>query len=300
MSHVARVNDIQPGDAARHGEHESAEIAREHYENFNIGAFFLSKRVRQDLYNIYAFCRLADDLADEYSGVSSAEEALDSWESMLDDANRGVATMPLFVALGNTIRNNELSIENFKDLLKAFRWDIKKTRWDNWQELREYTKLSADPVGRIVLELHDCRKTDYFALSDNICTALQLANHWQDVAEDFVRGRIYLPVDDMKNFGVSEDDFARRNCSKAFIELMKFEVNRARELFKEGMPLLNQVDHRLRMQLALYIYGGIGALDAIERAGYDVLNNNAKLSRTAKLRVLIKATIKWLSLLTSR
>ena len=179
-------------------------------------------------------------------------------------------------------------------LLQAFRIDLVKVRWQSWDELRQYTRLSADPVGRIVLELFGYRHPDYFALSDKICTALQLANHWQDVAEDWQRGRLYIPQEDLQRFGVSEDEIARHQASDGFRELMAFEVDRARRLFYEGRALLRMVRGSLALQLQLYWNGGVAALEAVRKVGYDVLNRSARLGPGAKLKVAATAAARWL------
>ena len=269
------------------GEHLSRSAAQGHYENFSIGVFLLPKRLRQDLFNVYAFCRSADDIADELTEGIDPITALDRYEQLFDDAVDGRTSDPIFAALGSTIRRRNLSLEPFRNLLKAFRLDLVKTRWTDWNDLREYTRYSADPVGRIVLELCDQSQPEFFALSDNICTALQLANHWQDVGEDWERGRIYIPQEDMNKFGVTEQQIAQRQFNEQFQRLMEFEVRRARELFREGRPLIEMVGKPLNAQLFLYWRGGMAALDAVERIGYDVLNYPARVGRSAKFKIAI-------------
>lgn len=276
-------------DVVKSGEKLSREIARNHYENFTVSSFFISSRLRQDHFNIYAFCRLADDFSDETVDKSQASASLDHWETLLEIAACETVTDPLFAALGDTIRRRRLSIQPFRDLLAAFRHDLNIKRYQTWDELREYTRLSADPVGRIILELHDQKDPDYFALSDKICTALQLANHWQDVREDYLRGRIYLPLEDLRRFEVSEDTIAERRFSPHFRELMLFEIQRARRYFEEGKQLLSLVPFPLKCQLALYWYGGVSALNAILRVQTDVLNHSAKLNTFDKAKILAKS-----------
>ncbi len=283
-----------PNDADRivSGEAVSRELTLSHYENFTVAARFLPSRLRQDLFNIYAFCRLADDFADECFDETIAESSLRRWEALLIEAASGTVSNPLFNALGDTIRRRRLSLCLFQDILAAFRLDLHKKRYLNWNELREYTRLSADPVGRIVLELNDFRNPDFFALSDNICTALQLVNHVQDVYEDWQRGRIYLPQQDMITFAVSEENIDKRQATDNFKRLLKFETERTRQLFKAGFPLLRKVSRKLAPQLALYWGGGMAAVRAIERVDYDVLNCSTKLNRLDKLKVVIKA-LRW-------
>jgi len=264
----------------------SRSLARSHYENFTVASWILPPRLRQDFFNVYAFCRLADDLADESDDPARSELLLNRWEELLNQAGEGGSKEPPFAALGETIRRRNLSLEPFRNLLTAFRMDLQKRRWKNWEELKEYTRHSADPVGRIVLELFGLKNPDYFAHSDKICTALQLANHWQDVAEDWERGRIYLPEEDLIRFRVTEEQIASRRMSIEFEELMMFEVKRARDLFREGYQLLKEVRGVLRIQLALYWGGGMAVLDRIERIGWDVLNSSAKLTAGDRWRVV--------------
>ena len=293
MKTDARANAVA-GSITLHGELRSKELARGHYENFSIAAFFLPKRLRQDLFNIYAFCRIADDIADECTDENQAAVSLEQMENDLESILIEDTDNPLFSALAGTIKRHSLSLEPFRKLLRAFRMDLDKKRWETWDDLRHYTRHSADPVGQVVLELFGYRNPDYFALSDKICTALQLANHWQDVRRDWDRGRIYIPFEDMKRFGVKEKEIADRSVTDSFRELMTFEVERARRLFFEGFPLLNMVAPKLRLQLALYWCGGMEALNAIERVNYDVLNCSTKLTFGSKMKVVCKALYRWL------
>lgn len=272
----------------RQGENISRKLATQHYENFAVAARFIHGRYKQDLFNIYAYCRLADDFADEESNQAVAETALKRWEHLLETSIGGVVSDPLFNALADTIQRRRLSLQPFKDLLRAFRQDLHKKRYASFSELNNYTKLSADPVGRIVLELYNHRNTEYFALSDKICTALQLANHWQDVGKDFGRGRIYIPLDDMQMFGVSEQMISEKNANSEFRNLVKFEVNRARDLFHEGRELIKLVERPLRVQLEMYWSGGMAALDAIESVDYDVLNNDTSVTRWNKAKIAVR------------
>ncbi len=294
MAEHARATDNDAGKAASTGERKSRELARGHYENFEIAAFILPKRLRQDLYNVYAFLRLADDLADESPDESEAQNVLSDWGKSLETANDNDVSDPIISALRSTIRRHRLSLEPFRRLLYAFRMDLTTKRWNSWDDLKHYTRHSADPVGRIVLELFDHHDPDFFALSDKICTALQLVNHWQDVREDWDRGRVYIPRDDMRRFGVNEEDIALRLVTDRFRKLMTFEVERARSLFLAGLPLLKMVNRRLELQLALYWGGGMRALRAIERVDYDVLNRSAGLTAGDKRWVVFSALKRWI------
>ncbi len=278
------------------GERSNRKLANEHYENFSVASFFIPKRLRQDLYNVYAYCRLADDIADESGSKADALSALDDWERLLEASVAGQPVPPLFEALGATIRRHNLSLDPFRDLLKAFRLDIVKTRWADWNDLRDYTRYSADPVGRIVLELFGYRIQELNTLSDNICTALQLANHWQDVREDWKRGRIYIPQCDLERFEVTEDDIASRRFSDRFQRLMTYEVQRARQMFQEGKALINLVSKPFDVQLYMYYRGGMAALDAVERINYDVLNHPAKVGWQGKMTIACGVLYRWMRL----
>jgi len=294
MADNARVKEDAAGKAASTGERKSRNLARGHYENFNIAAFILPNRLRQDIYNIYAFLRLADDLADECLDDHKAEEALSNWGDNLQTPAVEEIKEPVIKALRGTIKRHGLSLEPFQKLLSAFRMDLATKRWETWDDLRNYTRHSADPVGHIILELFNYSNPDYFALSDKICTALQLANHWQDVLEDWDRGRVYIPQEDLRRYFVSEDEIALGSATDRFRELMTFEVERARNLLLEGLPLLWKVNYRLRLQLALYWCGGMGALQAIERVNYDVLNRSARLTTSDRILVVINAVKRWM------
>jgi len=251
----------------------------------------LPGRLKQDLYNIYAFLRLADDIADECVVEIEADRVLQDWAKDMETEQIDADTNPVIRALRTTIERRNLPLDPFQKLIAAFRLDLTEKQWQTWDDLRHYTKHSADPVGHIVLSLFGYRDPDFFALSDKICTALQLTNHWQDVYEDFNRGRIYIPQEDLRRFDVSVAEIEQRSTSDRFKKLMTFEVERARSLFLEGFPLLDKVDRKLKFQLSLYWHGGMNALDAIERIDYDVLNRSARLHLGDKLRVGLKSVL---------
>jgi squalene synthase HpnC len=288
-----RINgDIEINDnLINQGEAYSRDLVQSHYENFSVAARILPRQKRQDLYNIYTFCRLADDFADNAISIDDAGSKLHNWELSLEAAASGDVNDPFFNALGNTIRRQNLSLEPFKRLLQAFRLDLIKNRYATRRELSDYTHLSANPVGTIVLELYGYKNSDLFALSDKICTALQLANHWQDVAEDYDRGRIYIPLEDMQRHGVDERTIADKDANTNFRALVKDEVDFARTMFAEGKDLIFRVNGWLRLQLGLYFEGGMSALSAIERNNYDVLNNSSKLRKFDKLAVLFRSSL---------
>ena len=269
----------------RQGREYSRKLANSHYENFAVASWLLPSDIRRDLFNIYAFSRMADDAADENQVGNTPAEKLDEIEQRLEAAVQGVLNDPLSVALGETINRRELPLQLFKDLLSAFRIDLTKTRYANWAELNEYTKLSANPVGRLVLHLYGEKKTINFDYSDKICTALQLANHWQDIREDFFKGRIYIPQEDLNRFGVTEADIEKGNFNNNFRDLMIFEVDRAEQWFEDGKPLLKQVRGSLAAQLEMYWRGGMAALNAIRKIDYNVLQNSPKVSRHDKIKI---------------
>ena len=247
----------------------AALMARAGSENFPVASRLFPASVRGHLLALYGFARLTDELGDELAGDRLA--ALDWLESELDRAYAGTATHPLLVRLGATLSECRLPRDPFLRLIAANRVDQRVSRYERFEDLLEYCALSANPVGELVLGVIGGASRPRVALSDRICTALQLAEHWQDVAEDYRRGRIYLPAQDMRRFAVSEDDLAGTHASPALRSLVAFEVERARELLRQGEPLLATFDGRLRLGLAGYVAGGRAALGAIERAHYDVL-----------------------------
>ena len=257
-----------------------------HYENFPVGLFI--PRVRRPyVYALYAFARAADDFADEpiYEGVR--QEKLAEWERLLDAAYRGEAEGPIFVALGETVRRFAIPKQLLLDLLSAFRQDVDKTRYQSWQELVDYCRRSADPVGRLVLLVFEQAGEDLAPLSDAICTGLQLANHWQDAAIDYQRGRIYIPEELLRRHGVAEWDFAGRRVSDAWRGLMGELISRSRELFERGRPLCDRVSRELRFEMRLTWLGGMSILDRIEAVGGDVFERRPKHS------ALDKAALAW-------
>jgi squalene synthase HpnC len=246
-----------------------AVMARAGGENFPVASRVLPRRLRRDLLAVYGFARLVDELGDSAAGDRLA--ALDWLEGELDAALAGRASNQLMVALAPTLREHSLSREPFVRLIEANRMDQRRSRYETWAQLRGYCSLSADPVGEIVLALLDAATPRRIALSDLICTALQLTEHCQDVAEDLARGRIYLPLEDLERFGVSETDLGAAHAGAPLRAVLAFEVQRARTLLDEGAPLIAELRGRGRLAVAAFVAGGRAALRAIERAGYDVL-----------------------------
>lgn len=259
-------------------------LTRNHYENFSVGSRLLPARLRPHFYSIYAFSRGVDDLGDEAEGDRLA--LLDLWESQLDACYGGTPSHPHFVALAETIRLFDIPAEPFKRLIEANRRDQTIVRHNTYADLLEYCTYSANPVGHLVLYLGKVREPDLHALADHTCTALQLTNFWQDVKRDNAIGRIYIPLEDLERFGISEEQISNGATNESFRSLMRFEVDRARQLFVDGYPLIDHLDRTLKSDLALFIRGGLSILQAIERQNYDVLSTRPTLSKLAKAKIL--------------
>jgi squalene synthase HpnC len=266
-------------------------LATSHYENFPVVTWFLPKPLRQHFYNVYAYCRISDDLGDEVGDKRQSLQLLDQWEVELVQCYSGEPRHPVFVALRETVREFGIPQHEFSDLLQAFRQDQLVTRYPRFSDLLGYCRYSANPVGHLVLYLGGYRDAERQKLSDYTCTALQLANFWQDVAPDFEKGRIYLPLEDFAKFGVSESDLADRRATPEFLAMMKFEVDRAREWFQRGLPLARKVDRRLALDIELFSRGGLAILRAIERQGYDVLQSRPVISKRRKILLLARAAL---------
>jgi squalene synthase HpnC len=266
-------------------------LARSHYENFSVATWFLPAKLRQHFYNVYAYCRISDDLGDEVGDPQQSLELLDQWESELNACYSGTPRHPVFVALAGTVRQFAIPQNEFSDLLIAFRQDQTVTRFETFDDVLGYCRYSANPVGHLVLYLCGYSDTQRQQLSDFTCTALQLANFWQDVAVDYQKGRIYLPLEDLRRYGVTGDDIGRSQATPAFLELMKFEVGRAREWFKRGLPLISMVNHELAIDLELFSRGGQEILNAIERQRYNVLRRRPVISKPRKLWLVARAAM---------
>jgi len=266
-------------------------MARTHYENFPVGSLLIPKRLRKHVYSIYAFARTADDFADEgyeTSGLTEAERlaALDDWQRRLEDCYAGKADHPVFIALAATVQELGLPNKLLGDLLSAFKQDVTKRRYADFDEVLDYCTRSANPVGRLILLLFGYRDEQLHRLSDHVCTALQLANFWQDVSVDIGKDRVYLPADEMARVGVSVDDLREGRFSDRYAALMKFQVDRTREIFRQGRPLPEAVRGRLKYELRLTWLGGTRILERIEELGYDTLHRRPAISTFDKLRLL--------------
>lgn len=266
-----------------------ARLARTHYENFSVASWFLPSRLRQHFFNVYAYCRISDDLGDEVGDTATSLELLDQWERELNACYEGAPKHPVFVALAETVREFDIPRHEFSDLLIAFRQDQTVTRFETFEDVLGYCHYSANPVGHLVLYLCGYRDPERQHLSDYTCTALQLANFWQDVSIDYAKGRIYLPLEDLRRFHISESEIAQGKNSPAFCQMMKFEVERARDWFQRGLPLVSKVNRELAIDLDLFSRGGMEILGAIEKQGYAVLGNRPVISKPRKLALVARA-----------
>lgn len=266
-------------------------LARSHYENFSVATWFLPKRLRQHFFNVYAYCRISDDLGDEAGDPSVSLRLLDEWQAELDACYAGSPRHPVFVALAETVHTCKIPKHEFSDLLTAFRQDQTTPRYATFQDLLGYCKNSANPVGHLVLYICGYGDQERQRLSDFTCTALQLANFWQDVSVDYAKGRVYLPLEDLRRFGVAESDIAAQRNTPAFREMMKFEVDRAREWFQQGLPLTGRVGRELAIDIELFSRGGQEILNAIERQGFAVLGHRPVISKGRKLALVARAAL---------
>jgi squalene synthase HpnC len=264
-------------------------LARSHYENFSVATWFLPRQLRQDFFNVYAYCRISDDLGDEVGDPDASLRLLDQWEAELDACYAGTPRHPVFVALAETVRKCEIPKQTFVDLLTAFRQDQRVSRYSTFEDVLGYCRYSANPVGHLVLYVCGYRDAERQLLSDFTCTALQLANFWQDVSIDYANGRIYLPLEDLRRFAVTEDDIAAQRNTAAFCEMMRFEVERAHDWFRQGLPLVEKVDRELALDIELFSRGGQEILNAIEGQGYNVLGRRPAISKSRKLALVARA-----------
>ncbi|HTP13020.1 MAG TPA: squalene synthase HpnC [Bacteroidota bacterium] len=264
-------------------------IASAHYENFPVASRFVPSDKRPYIASIYAFARGADDFADE-PGYTTAEriESLHHWEELLLRCSDGEASHPVFVALAEAMERFQIPVELFRNLLTAFRSDVTTSRYATFEEVLEYCSCSANPIGRLVLILFNYRSELMMMHSDAICTALQLTNFWQDVSIDLQKNRLYLPKEDLDQFGVSEDEILQKTGSTRFRKLLSFEVARTERLFREGKPLIEEVGRDLRFELKLTWNGGMNILRKIKLQGFDVFEKRPRLSAMDKVTLLLR------------
>lgn len=262
------------------------QLARSHYENFTVASRLLPAALRQHFYHVYAYCRWADDLADEAESPARSLELLDWWEGELAACYQGQPRHPVFRALQETIEQFSIPIEPLRNLLAAFRQDQHVRHYDEFDQLLAYCRNSANPVGRLVLYLGRCHDAHRAALSDQICTGLQLANFWQDVARDWDRGRVYLPRSTCRQFGYDESCFRTRTCNQAFRDALEYEVSRAEGCLRSGQPLVGLMPPELRAEVWLFAQGGLKILGHIRRLDYDVWSQRPTVTKREQFGLL--------------
>lgn len=267
-------------------------LATHHYENFHVVSFLLPRRLHQDFYNVYSFCRWADDLGDEIGDPAESLRLLAWWREELEAMYRGEVRHPVFVALEGTAKKYNLPIQLFSDLISAFEQDQRVTRYQTWDEVFEYCRCSANPVGRLVLRLCGYDDAELDRLSDATCTALQLANFWQDVTVDWEKDRVYLPLHLFAKYGYTVEELAERRFNPAFQAVMREAVDVARRLFLEGLPLVKKVDRRLALDLDLFSRGGMRVLEKIEQKNYDVLAARPSVSKVDRVSLVAHALLR--------
>ncbi|MDE3198290.1 MAG: squalene synthase HpnC [Acidobacteriota bacterium] len=281
-----------PEALARQWSHVESEqythwLATHHYENFHVVSFLLPKKLHQDFYNVYSYCRWADDLGDEIGNTEESLRLLGWWSEELDRMYAGAATHPVFVALRGTVEKYGIPKQPFADLVRAFIQDQKVTRYADWAGVLDYCVYSANPVGRLVLYLCGYSDPERQRLSDATCTGLQLANFWQDVTVDQDKDRVYLPLDLLAKHNYTVEEMFARRFDERFRGAMREAVEKARGFFLTGLPLARMVDKRLSIDLELFSRGGMRVLEKIEQQGYDVLSRRPKISKTERVGLLI-------------
>jgi squalene synthase HpnC len=277
----------------REAERYTRWLATGHYENFHVVSFLLPKNLHQDFYNVYSYCRWADDLGDEIGDPQESLRLLRWWSGELERLYQGgEATHPVFVALRGTAKKYGIPKQPFADLITAFVQDQTVTRYENWAGVLGYCVNSANPVGRLVLYLCGYCDSERQRLSDATCTGLQLANFWQDVTVDQLKDRVYLPMDLLARHNYTVDELFAHKFDERFRGVMKEAVEYARGFFLTGLPLVCMVNRRLSLDLDLFSRGGLLILDKIERRGYDVLSARPKVSKGERVRLLISALVR--------
>ena len=288
-------------------------LARTHYENFTVGSLLLPGEKRRHVYAIYGYCRSVDDLGDEATledvpnadidwpgtGIPPDDESahrlalLDWWQKELEACYSGSPTHPVMVALKETIHRFEIPPQPFLKLIEANRMDQRIRRYATYNDLLHYCDHSANPVGHLFLYLFGYRDESRQDLSDSTCTALQLTNFWQDVARDYAKGRVYLPLEDLEQFGYTEAELSQEVVNHSFRDLLAFEVSRTRQLFARGAELVSLLDGPVKLDVALFTRGGLAVLDVIRRQNYDVLTARPSLTRTRKAALFLSTWLTW-------
>ncbi|MDP1676140.1 MAG: squalene synthase HpnC [Bacteroidota bacterium] len=265
-------------------------IAKTHYENFPVGSFLIPKRYREPIHLVYTFARVADDFADE--GTMSVVERIDKlneWQMLLHKAVKGQSSIELFDRLSSVIKEFQIPLQLFDDLIIAFSKDASNPEYQTFDEVLEYCKFSANPIGRIVLQIFECSTDETNRLSDAICTALQLTNFWQDISVDTRRNRIYIPKSDLQMFSLQQSDLTSSVNEKAFRELMKMQIDRTRNLFETGKPLFSLVNKQFRFELKMIWHGGMRILEKIELQNFETRNKRPTLNLFDKLLIFIRS-----------
>lgn len=288
-AHFDPARPFLPDDVAQLAPEELCrKLARSHYENFTVGSFLLPKSLRRHVYNIYAYCRVCDDLADETGDPRMSLRLLEWWREELVVCYQGRPRHPIFRALAETIEKFDIPPEPFADLISAFEQDQRVTRYATFEELLGYCERSANPVGRLFLYLLGYRDEARQRLADFTCTALQLANFWQDIPTDYAKGRVYLPQEDLERFGYTEAELRNGILNPSFVQLMRFETARTRELFDRGALLARLISGPGAADVALFTAGGMSLLRAIERRGFDVFHGRIKVPAWTKLGLVLR------------
>lgn len=276
--------------SADEGYKQALKLAREHYENFPVVSFFLPKEIRKDIAIIYWFARTADDFADEGTGgVRERISLLDFFETRFNNLLNEEFQNPLEMALFTTIKNRKLTDSYFLDLLSAFKQDVEKNRYANFEEIMDYCRRSANPVGRLILELNGIKNDEANQYSDKICTALQLTNFYQDTIIDYQKGRIYYPEDEMKKFEVTEKVFEIKENNYNFQQLLKHNVDRAQLMFNEGRNIFNYLNGKLKLQIKWTVKGGEEILKKIRNANYDVFIRRPELTKFDMIKLFFSS-----------
>jgi squalene synthase HpnC len=263
-------------------------LATHHYENFQIVSFLLPKHLHQDFYNVYSFCRWADDLGDEMGDCEQSLKLLAWWRGELRAMYEGSVSHPVFVALRSTILKFDIPIDPFERLIQAFEQDQRVTRYENWDDVFGYCENSANPVGHLVLYLCGYRDKERQRLSDHTCTALQLANFWQDVTVDLDKDRVYLPLAVLRKHGYQADELFARCYDRRFENVMREAVDVAQGLFEQGLPLIGTVNRRLALDLELFSQGGMRVLRKIREQNYNVLKTRPAISKWERTAILLR------------
>ena len=288
-----------PPDTAAYTEAEALEytrwLAAHHYENFHVVSFLLPKELHRDFYNVYAFCRWADDLGDEIGDPQESLRLLAWWRAELEAMYRGEVSHPVFVALRSTVLRRDIPIEPFDRLIRAFEQDQTTTRYPAFEDVFGYCVNSANPVGHLVLYLCGYRDAERQELSDYTSTALQLANFWQDITVDLEKDRDYLPLDLLARHSYTTKDLFARRFDERFRGVMREAVSAAEDLFQKGLPLVKMVDRRLALDLELFSRGGMKILEKIKAQNYDVLKRRPHISKAERVVILLRCLPRLLS-----